>query len=119
MLMPSHRCSACHRLVVGRCPRCTRTRQAAFDTRRPNANARGYCSARWRRFRALQLQRQPLCVACEKEGRITMATDVDHIRPVTGPDDESFLRFSAVQSFCAAHHSQKTAREDSTFANRR
>jgi 5-methylcytosine-specific restriction protein A len=109
MLTPFHRCSSCSRLVTGRCPHCLKTR----DRARPNAAARGYCSERWRRFRAVQLAHHPLCTLCE-----AVATDVDHVRPIDGPTDPRFLDFGAVQSLCHRCHSLKTARDDSTFARR-
>jgi hypothetical protein len=115
MLMPSHRCPKCNRLITGRCAHCERTR----DQARPNAAARGYCSARWRRFRAIQLAHSPLCEACARGGITRVATEVDHRRPVTGPDDPTFLSFAAVASLCHTCHARKTATEDSTFARRR
>lgn len=108
---PFHRCLSCQRLVQGRCPHCVRRR----DRARPNAASRGYCSKRWRTFRALQLQLHPLCVSCLAEHRTMAATEVDHIRPVSGPDDPRFLDFTAVQSLCHRCHSLKTATEDSSF----
>ena len=111
MLMPPHRCANCGRLVTGACRSC----RASRDRSRPNANSRGYCSAAWRRFRAIQLDVSPLCVRCLLEGRTTAATDVDHVQPVAGPTDPRFLDFSAVQSLCRRHHSQKTATDDSMF----
>jgi 5-methylcytosine-specific restriction enzyme A len=38
----------------------------------------------WRRRRAHQLRKQPLCEACLKAGRITAATIADHIEPHGG-----------------------------------
>ena len=114
MQAPLHRCSSCQRLVSGRCPHC----QKARDKARPNAASRGYCSDRWRRFRAVQLSLSPLCVLCEAAGRITAADCVDHVRPIDGPHDPRFLDFNAVQSLCSSCHSKKTATEDSSFARR-
>ena len=37
---------------------------------------------RWRRLRNERLSRHPLCEQCEKEGRLTYATEVHHITPV-------------------------------------
>jgi 5-methylcytosine-specific restriction protein A len=115
MLMPSHRCPKCQRLITGRCSHCEQTR----DQARPNAASRGYCSARWRRFRAIQLALQPLCGECLRGGVNTPATEVDHIRPVSGPNDITFLSFRHVQSLCHVCHSRKTVTEDSTFVRRR
>lgn len=106
MDLPLHRCSSCSRLVAGRCDFCERARGTS--------NARGYNSARWLRFRAVQLSRSPLCALCEVAGRVTIADCVDHIRPVRGPLDARFLDFRAVQSLCTSCHSRKTRVENGT-----
>jgi 5-methylcytosine-specific restriction protein A len=111
MLMPPHRCARCARVVTGACPHCVKTR----DQARPTAQQRGYTSARWRRFRAVQLETHPLCAWCLAAGRTMQADCVDHITPVTGPDDPTFLRFECVQSLCSSCHSLKTAKFDSRF----
>jgi 5-methylcytosine-specific restriction protein A len=113
-MMPSHRCSTCGTRVTGRCPVCAQQR----DTRRGSAASRGYCSARWRRFRLHQLGLHPFCAICQVAGRFTAATEVDHVVPVDGPDDPRFLAFAAVQSVCHRCHSIKTATQDSTFTKR-
>lgn len=58
--------------------------------------------------RARWLRAHPLCVECSKQGRVTAATVPDHIIALTngGVDDETNL-----QSLCAEHHRQKTARD--------
>ncbi len=50
----------------------------------------------------------PLCVHCEKEGRIVAAREVDHRTPLWkgGADDESNF-----DSICVEHHREKTAAE--------
>jgi 5-methylcytosine-specific restriction enzyme A len=58
--------------------------------------------------RASFLYRNPLCVECEKEGKVTAATVPDHITPLWkgGADHEGNL-----QPLCAVHHDAKTAAE--------
>jgi 5-methylcytosine-specific restriction protein A len=58
--------------------------------------------------RASWLERHPLCVECEKAGRVTAATVPDHIVPLWkgGPDTEANL-----QSLCREHHDEKSAQE--------
>ena len=75
---------------------------------------RGY-DARWRRRRLIQLKREPLCRICKAQGRITPATEVDHIVPLSagGPD-----AFSNYQELCASCHAKKTVREDGGFGKR-
>jgi 5-methylcytosine-specific restriction protein A len=52
-------------------------------------------------------------------GRTVIATDVDHLERHDGTNDPRFWDWANLDSKCHACHSQKTAREDSTFANRR
>ena len=58
--------------------------------------------------RAAWLSSHPLCVECEKVGRVMAATVPDHIIPLWkgGPDNEGNL-----QSLCQPHHDIKTASE--------
>ncbi len=84
-------------------------------TRRGSAAARGY-GGRWRKYRLMFLRSRPLCVECEKEGQVTAATDIDHIRPVRGKNDPLFWEPSNLQPLCKSHHSQKTMRENAISA---
>jgi 5-methylcytosine-specific restriction protein A len=77
---------------------------------------RGY-GGRWQRTRAGYLRRHPLCVECEKAGRVTVATDLDHIIPHKG-DMVAFWDSSNWQGLCKPCHSRKTATEDGGFGNR-
>lgn len=54
------------------------------------------------------LSAQPLCVLCEAEDRVALATEVDHVVPLWkgGADDESNLA-----GLCAACHRAKSAKE--------
>lgn len=82
-------------------------------TRRPpvvrlSAHKRGY-NAAWQRASKGFLEEHPLCVECEREGRVEPATQVDHIIPHRG-DSELFWRESNWQGLCDHHHAKKTAR---------
>jgi 5-methylcytosine-specific restriction protein A len=77
------------------------------DSYRASSGERGYDS-RWRRYRSAYLARHPLCVECEREGRVTRATDVDHIVPIKGQADPLFWREANHQGLCHACHSRKT-----------
>ena len=59
-------------------------------------------------IRAQTLSQYPLCVKCQSKGRITAATEVDHIVPLHkgGTDDLDNL-----QSLCHDCHAEKTATE--------
>ena len=75
------------------------------DAYRPQSQDRGY-DAKWKRYRKRYLREHPLCVEC---GRA--AVTVDHIIPVTGPDDPLFWPETNHQSLCIADHNRKTVRE--------
>lgn len=73
---------------------------------------RGY-GASWRKLRAHVMQGEPLCRICKADGRITAATEVDHITPKSrgGTDDPTNL-----QPLCHACHRAKTiADHDNQF----
>jgi 5-methylcytosine-specific restriction protein A len=81
------------------------------DPRRASSTARGYGWA-WEKLRARILKRdRGLCIPCEREGRITAATAVDHIvnKALGGSDDPGNL-----QAICQRCHAEKTRRESST-----
>lgn len=54
------------------------------------------------------LSAQPLCVLCQAEDRVALATEVDHVVPLWkgGSEDDSNC-----QGLCAACHKAKSARE--------
>ncbi|GEO27037.1 hypothetical protein AAC03nite_28220 [Alicyclobacillus acidoterrestris] len=81
-----------------------------YDTERKSSAQRGYDS-RWRKARLAYLKKHPLCVECEREGRLTPATVVDHIVPHKG-DKALFWDSANWQPMCKPHHDAKTARED-------
>ena len=83
------------------------------DRERGTAHERGY-TARWRRAREWFLKQNPLCVECQKRGKLTPATVVDHIIPHKG-DMESFWNVNNWQALCKPCHDRKTAREDGGF----
>jgi 5-methylcytosine-specific restriction protein A len=86
----------------------THRREAAWGGRaKGSAHRRGYGVA-WRRLRGDVLAREPLCRACHAAGRVTVATEVDHIVPKArgGGDDQGNL-----QPLCAACHATKSAAE--------
>ena len=80
-----------------------------------SSSERGYNSA-WRRARSAFLRDHPLCAECEREGRLTPATCVDHIKPHRG-DKDLFWDETNWQALCQSCHSRKTAKEDGGFGN--
>lgn len=83
-------------------------------SRRLSAHRRGY-TRQWSEYARAFLALNPLCVACEREGRVEAATQVDHKRAVRGPDDPGFWDASNHQGLCHHHHSVKTATVDGGF----
>lgn len=73
---------------------------------------------RWRKFRASWLRKNPLCVRCQADGKVTEATVVDHVIPHRG-DQALFWKAGNHQSLCASCHSRKTALEDGGIGENR
>lgn len=74
----------------------------AYDKRRGSARDRGYSST-WDKARRTFLDAHPLCVMCEREGRVTAAAVVDHIKPHRG-DQALFWDRANWQPLCKPHH---------------
>lgn len=120
--------AALPRACVGTCPNDGRTcpqhsRSAqlkAYDRRRGTAHQRGYTTSRWvpftRWYRDEQIRlgvsRAGLCGSrlpgapetadsvCAQHGLTTYGRVLDHIRPVTGPDDPQFYDITNLQLLC-------------------
>ena len=60
-------------------------------------------SHRWNVLRTNHIMLNPLCVFCKKEGRITLAQEVDHIKPHK-ENLELFLDETNWQSLCLQCH---------------
>ena len=65
----------------------------------------------WVSFREVYLINHPNCVLCKEKGELVRANTVDHVMPISGPDDPRFLDENEVQALCGSCHSAKT-RED-------
>ncbi len=98
----------CRELVEAgerRCPAHRREAYRVYDRDRPPRSKRGYDRAHYR-LRKLVMAEQPLCVACEKAGRIEPGIEMDHIDGDVMNKDRDNL-----QMLCKRCHSRKTARE--------
>jgi 5-methylcytosine-specific restriction protein A len=103
-------CPTCKVRVIthgSQCPACRRV----GELRRRAKVLDFYNSRRWRRFRSWFLAGHPLCVACERQGQITPASDVDHIERLHAGNLHLAFEESACQALCHRHHSAKTASE--------
>ncbi|KMQ75291.1 HNH endonuclease [Marinobacter subterrani] len=112
----------CSELVRGQryCDRhqhLAKQRDPVKDRERGSSAKRGYGN-KWKKARLTFLSYHPLCTECDRQGRTTAATDVDHIVPHRG-DPKLFWSQSNWQALCRSCHSAKTAREDGGFGNRR
>jgi 5-methylcytosine-specific restriction protein A len=86
---------------------CDEHRPPRPDDGRPSAAQRGY-DGRWRKIRAMVLARRPLCVECERHGVVRVATEVDHIIPLSKGGTHAT---DNLQPLCKTCHSRKTRRE--------
>ena len=77
---------------------------------RPKYSKQLYDTTRWQRLRKRVLLEHPLCVECERRGRVTPATVVDHIVPHKG-NLELFWDENNLQGLCKNCHDSKTTKE--------
>lgn len=100
----------CGRLIeiAGYCDRHKQDATGWFRTSKGSSSARGY-GGRWRLLRQQVLERDSyLCCECTRVGRVSAASDVDHIVPKSqGGTDE----LSNLQSLCLRCHRAKTQAE--------
>jgi len=95
-----------------------REQRIRYDNERGTATERGY-NSKWARYSKQYRLENPLCAICEKAEKLVLAQCVDHIVPVTGPDDPLFWEPTNHQGLCNTCHSIKTATEDCGFGNER
>lgn len=77
---------------------------------------RGY-NYKWQQAREGFLAKHPLCVYCQREGRVMPATVVDHSVPHRG-DMAVFWDSSLWQSLCASCHSSEAQKRDNQHMQR-
>lgn len=85
-------------------PRTQRSEQA-------RAYRQWYKTARWRKLRKNQLAKQPFCRMCTEDGRKTLATVADHIKPHRGIE-ALFFSPRNLQSLCTEHHDRAKQSEE-------
>ena len=88
-----------------------------YDNSRGTAASRGY-NYKWQQYSKQYRKDHPLCIMCEKEGKLSLAQCVDHIKAVSGPDDPLFWDVNNHQGLCTMHHSVKTISEDGGFTGK-
>jgi 5-methylcytosine-specific restriction protein A len=100
----------------GLCAAHKQARQRTIDARRDPAMRRLY-GARWAKASKAFRWAHPLCAECDRAGRLTPATVVDHVVPHRG-DVAKFWDSDNWAALCKHHHDLKTARDDGGFGNR-
>lgn len=109
---PPRPCPKCGTATTGRyCERHTGEARR-YDRERGSAAKRGY-DRRWRKYTAWFLA-QPENRIC-RCGCGRLSREVDHIKPVTGPDDPMFWEPTNHQGLTHECHSRKTASENGGF----
>jgi 5-methylcytosine-specific restriction protein A len=90
----------------------SRRNDKEYDKHKRNQQARAfYHSREWERLRQAALARDHyLCQHCLQHNRITRATIVDHIVPIS-VDWSKRLSLDNLQSLCHACHNRKTAED--------
>lgn len=82
----------------------TPEKRREYQQRQPESNS-FYKGMAWRRLRDSVLARHPLCVECERQGRVTVATLVDHIVPYRERPDLGLERTN-LRPLCHACHNR-------------
>lgn len=82
----------------------------SWRTDKRTSSQRGYNYA-WQKARLEHLQAHPLCVYCEREGRVTAASVVDHIIPHRGDMTRFWDRLNWA-SLCRPCHDSVKKREE-------
>lgn len=95
---------------ITRAGRCEDHQRAAKELGARPAYHQLYANPVWKVLRDGVLNLYPLCVKCEKEGKVTIANVVDHMTPHRG-DLQLFLDPLNLRPLCQSCHSLKTAFE--------
>ena len=77
---------------------------ASYNQKRDDSD-QFYKSQAWQRFRTAYIQAHPLCVECQRYGRVKAAVIVDHIIPFKKAPERA-LDESNMRSLCRACHNR-------------
>lgn len=105
MAKPATPCASCHRI---NCTCGQSSRHTRYDQQRGHASARGY-DYQWQRVRAAVFANEPLCRGCAAIDALTIATEVDHIIPLSVGGARLDVR--NLQPLCHSCHTLKTLSE--------
>lgn len=82
----------------------------SWRTSDQTSTQRGY-GYKWQQARAQFLKANPLCIRCQAEGRVEVATVVDHRIPHRG-NQALFWDRGNWDALCTTHHSRDKQREE-------
>ena len=100
----------CKELTKGRyCEQHQKLMDKYYDTHERSPVSKKRYGRAWKRIRDSYIGKHPLCEMCLKNNKITLATEVHHIRPLSrgGTHDEENL-----MALCKPCHSKITAEMD-------
>lgn len=108
---PKRPCShpGCPKLTDGRfCDEHAKEEAKRYERYKRDPAVKKRYGRTWKRIRDRYITAHPLCEQCEKNGRVTPAEEVHHIKPLSqgGTNDVCNL-----MSLCTPCHSEITARE--------
>ncbi len=107
----------CKELTVNQyCGQHQKLMDKRYDTYERNPVVKKRYGRAWKRIRDRYIGKHPLCEMCLKNNKITPATEVHHIRPLSrgGTHDEDNL-----MALCKPCHSQITAEMDDRWHHAR
>jgi len=110
-MKPKRPCSypGCPKLTDGRfCEEHAKEEAKRYEHYQRNPAVKKHYGRSWKRIRDRYIAAHPFCEQCQKDGRITPAEEVHHIKPLSqgGTNDVDNL-----MSLCTSCHSEITARE--------
>ena len=105
-LSPPRWCPRCRTAHSESCRPAKLANWQQSDHHRGTAAERGY-DHRWAKLRNAYILGNPLCAHCLIQDRVTLAAEIDHVRPLA--DGGARLDPDNLQALCRSCHSLKTA----------
>lgn len=78
-----------------------------FQRTKPNNDI--YNSWKWRKFAKRYKEKNPLCIECQKENKVSGAYVADHIKRIE--DGGEIYNEDNIQGLCEFHHNSKSGKE--------
>lgn len=108
---PKRPCSypGCPNLTDGRfCEKHAKEEARRYEKYDREPSVRKNYGRTWKRIRDRYITAHPLCEQCQKRGKMTAATEVHHIKPLSQGGTSEYTNLMAL---CTPCHSEITARE--------